>query len=285
MGTQATSVAISEVVSRLEAIGLDEKDAVLYVQLWLRGPSKASDIAAATKLNRTEAYRSLDNLIARGFVTAGLARPTFYLATEPERVFEDALAHHVAKRTQIESAREVALESLRALRHHDGRADVKLTYRIIQGRSGIMATMANTQRRAVTSQLIASTHIAPTANTEPNSPLGATIQRASEGIQMKILLAEKPGMLAALAPLSGFKNVEIRFFDPGVPVRFTIVDDRELLFWLASDPSSSANARGDVAMWTNAPDYVRTQRLFFDALWQTGRDPASAKPTPKAHSL
>lgn len=276
MGPQPTTVAIVEVVERLEAIGLEAKDAALYVQLWLRGASKASDIAAAAKLNRTEAYRSLDNLIARGFVTAGLARPTLYVATEPERVFEDALAHHVAKLTHIETSRERALESLRALRGNAFHADVKLGYRIIQGRHGIHATMNGLLRNAKQGQIIVSTQLTPTA-LEGNSPLDLAAQLARGGLPTKLLLVEKPGTWPAVETLAAHAHIEVRYFDPPTPVRFAIVDDCELLFWLASDASNSPNARGDVAMWTNAPDYVQTQRLFFETLWASARDAGRPK--------
>ena len=67
---------LTELVQRLASIGLEDKDAQLYIHLCVNGPNKASEIAAGTKLNRTEAYRALDNLIRRGFVTASLDRPT-----------------------------------------------------------------------------------------------------------------------------------------------------------------------------------------------------------------
>src|SRR5438552_17646758 len=98
---EASGDLMEDLCVRLAAVGLDPKDATLYVHLCVNGPTKASEAAAAAKLNRTEAYRALDNLIRRGFVTASLERPTLYEATPPEKVFDDALAAHVQRRASI----------------------------------------------------------------------------------------------------------------------------------------------------------------------------------------
>lgn len=262
---------LDDLCARLAAVGLEPKDATLYVHLCVHGPTKASDAAAAAKLNRTEAYRALDNLIRRGFVTASLDRPTLYEATPPEKVFDDAIAAHHARRASIERARESALETLERLRGARTPGGIKLGYRMLQGRPTIYSTVEGMVRRARTSQAMVSTFFAAANATDANSPYQTTIQRAGDGLRMQLLLRESPGLQEALAPLVAHPNVEARIVATRQPLRFTIVDDREIVTWLVSDPAPSLGARDDVAMWTNAPDFVAAHRLLFDAVWESSK--------------
>lgn len=272
MHEEGSQGSLESLVARLSAIGLEEKDALLYVQLCLLGPTKASDAASAAKLNRTEAYRALDNLIRRGFVTASLDRPTLYEATAPEKVFDDALAAHLARRATIESARNEAICTLDALRQNGGGTPLKSAYKLIQGRTAIYAAVEAMVRRATHSQKMASTYFAAPNATDTNTPYVTTLQRAREGLRMNLLVQDSPGLDKAIRELVEQPSVRVRTFEPGHPIRFTIVDDREILIWLVTDPAPGLTARDDVAMWTNAHDFVRMHMKLYEALWVTGRD-------------
>lgn len=275
MGDKPDPSSFVELVERLASIGLEEKDALLYLHLCVNGPSKASEAAVGAKLNRTETYRALDSLIRRGFVTAGLDRPTLYEATPPEKVFDDALAQHGARRQSIERAREVALASLATLRRERGGSPLKASYKIVQGRPAIHATVESMVRRARLGQSTVSTRVAPANAKDSNAVFSTTVARAAEGLPMRFLMRESPGMEEMLAELLTHKGVEARYFESETPVRFTITDDREILVWLATDRSPDPEAKDDVAMWTNALDFVSMHRVLFDLLW------AGSYPVPR----
>lgn len=105
MDAHAPPVTLSGLLERLALLGLQEREALRYVHLCIRGPAKASEVAAATRLHRTEVYRGLDTLLRKGLATATLDRPTRYEATSPERVFDEALALHDKRRGLMEEAR------------------------------------------------------------------------------------------------------------------------------------------------------------------------------------
>ena len=277
MGEKADPSNLVELVERLASIGLEEKDALLYLHLCVHGPSRASEAAAAAKLNRTETYWAMDSLIRRGFVTAGLERPTLYEAAPPEKVFDDALAQHGARRKSIERAREIALAQLATLRSGRTGEPLKASYKIVQGRPAIHAMADSMVRRARMGQSMVSTFFSPANATDANSVFMTTVARAAEGLPMRLLLCETPGMTDRLAELLTHPDVHVRYFDPPAPLRFTIVDDREILVWLATDKSPDLDAKDDVAMWTNATDFVGAHRVLYDLLWAKGR-PA---PRPK----
>lgn len=261
----------AEIVERLAAIGLEEREAKLYVDLLLYGASRASDAAARVKLKRTETYRALEALMKDGFVTARLTRPVEYEASPPESVFADLLARHEQRRADIETLRERVASVIAHIRTDNG-GDARHGYRIIQGRRAILAASGSMIRGAKERVRLVSAHLAPAALTPGNRAFQTLTRRAAEGLAVDLLLRQHPNSERALSPIARHPNVRTRFLDVPEGVRFTIVDDREIVFWLVSDPSLGVDARDDVAMWTNATDFVRAQRAFFDALWPQGRE-------------
>jgi hypothetical protein len=62
-----------------------------------------------------------------------------------------------------------------------------------------------------------------------------------------------------------YPALEIRQLYPQ-SARVTIVDDREVLIF----PVPNGHARGvqEVAIWTDNPDFIRSQSLYFDGMWE-----------------
>ena len=262
----------AEIVERLAAIGLEEREAKLYVDLLLHGASRASDAAARVRLKRTETYRALEALMKDGFVTARLTRPVEYEASPPESVFSDLLARHEQRRADIETLRERVAEVAARARDESEGGEGRFGYRIIQGRRPILAAAESMIRGAKERVLLVSAYLSPAVVTPGNRAYHTLVRRAGEGIDIDLLVRDHANFERALAPLLSRRNVRTRFLDVPDGVRFILVDEREVVFWLVSDPTLGIEARDDVAMWTNAPDFVRAQRTLFDALWPQGRD-------------
>lgn len=269
----------AETVERLTGIGLEEREAKLYVDLLVHGPSRASDAAARVKLKRTETYRALESLMERGFVTAQLTRPVQYEALGPDVVFADLLARHEQRRSEIEKLREHVREMASQARATTDAAG-RYAYRIIQGRRAIFSALESMLRSA-NDAAMASAHFSPASATPSNRTFYYLVQRAGEGMPLRMLAREQPNMDRALQPLAQHANVKIRFGDLPRGLRFLIVDDRELVIWLVSDPAPGVDAREDVAMWTNAPDFIAAQRALFEAMWSDARESMRMSSLPR----
>jgi HTH-type transcriptional regulator, sugar sensing transcriptional regulator len=268
----------AEIVERLAAIGLEDREAKLYVDLLLNGASRASDAAARVKLKRTETYRALESLMKDGFVTARLTRPVEYEASPPEAVFSDLLARHEQQRTDIEALRERVASMAAQVRTTDGEGEGRYGYRIIQGRRAILAATESIIRTAKERISLVSAYFSPAIVTPGNRAYQTLVRRAGEGVPIDLLVREHPNFQRALAPLTGQRNVRTRFVELPQGVRFIVVDEREIVFWLVSDPAVGLEGREDVAMWTNATDFVHAQRALFDALWAEGREDVRLPP-------
>jgi predicted DNA-binding transcriptional regulator len=269
MGEDEAPMAL---VEHLQTLGLERKEARLYAGLCIDGPQRASDLAARAKLNRTETYRALESLMDRGVVSAQLTKPTVYEAVPPEAAFADALRRHEGHRTSLEKAREAAIAQLDRLRDNRAPGGVKQAYRIVQGRRSILGVVESMLLNMTLGQRVVSTYFAPSNATAANRALHATLERAHAGLRMQMLFCRAEGLEQALGRVLADPRVHVRYFELDTPVRFTIVDEREVLFWLHTDPEPGLQAKGDVAMWTNASHFVRAQGILYDALWQRGKD-------------
>lgn len=256
-----------DLAQRLVALGLDEREARVYLHLCLAGPNRAGEVAAAAGLKRTETYRTLEALVQRGFAQAQLTRPIVYEPVPPETVFARAAERKEREREQIEASRDAVLAAISDARAATAETHGRYAFRILQGRRAIYQATEAMLLGMRQSQLMASTFFGPASATSANRPYQATVRRAAEGVAMRFLLRDRPGVEEAVAAMRAGRSVEVRYFDPPHPVRMTIVDGREALVWLVNDPASTIDARGDVAMWTNAPDFVRAQEILYEALW------------------
>lgn len=199
-----------ELVDRLAAIGLDEREAQLYVHLLVAGPSRASDAAAASKLKRTETYRALEGLMRRGFVTAHLTRPVVYEAVAPESVFANLLADHDQRRDDMERLRERVSLAAEQARIAERDAEVgRHSYKIIQGRRAILAA-ADTMARGAKQGLAYSAGALAPAQIANGRGLQA-VTRRDDGLPARLLLVEAAGIERALVALARQRHAEIRF--------------------------------------------------------------------------
>ncbi len=65
-------------------------------------------------------------------------------------------------------------------------------------------------------------------------------------------------------------------------IRFVIVDESEVLSTFAMDDSMSMSTQKDTGLWTNARNYVKAMKTFFDSLWRVAPDAREVLDAAKA---
>jgi len=74
----------------LQKIGLEEKEASLYLELLRLGNTTASKLASALNIDRATTYRYLDSLISKGFCSYAIKNNVKqYQPTNPEKILSD----------------------------------------------------------------------------------------------------------------------------------------------------------------------------------------------------
>jgi predicted DNA-binding transcriptional regulator len=258
---------VQDVIDRLVALGLDDTDASVYVHLSMLGASKASDIASALKLPRTEAYRSLQTLSERGFATASLSRPIRFTASPPEKLFEELSSAQRSRVERLDKARTEVLPALLTLRSEPHRDLSKNAFRIVQGRPSIYGTLERMFRDADETLDIISTHPAAVAMGELSGTWGLAQERSKEGVVIRTILMTTPAVREKIRRTPWDPTAKFRHLSTSKMMRYIILDGRELLMWVVSDPSNRITSEGDVAVWTDAHDFVDTQAALFESIW------------------
>ena len=273
-----------------DSLKLSAVDAAAYVQLCMSGPSKVSDMATALSVHRNDVYRSLERLGGRGLVETTLEKPARYLATDPRKVFDAELEGRLATLDQMRASRSHTTRLLQDLQSEVASPE-HTSYRIIQGRQEIGSQRRRMIQEARREIVTVSTHAPDVVLAEYDGSFDAILARVKEagGPLVRTLLAVTPEVRAHLEPAaSAGPRLEMRHFASDPIVRFTLVDDRELLLNVVNDAGRSLYAPDEVALLTTARGLVDAERIFFDQCWRqaqpvdlTGR---SSVRTPVASS-
>jgi sugar-specific transcriptional regulator TrmB len=265
-------VKVQDIVNRLTVLGLDEPEAAVYVQLSIMGPSKASDIAAALRLHRTEAYRTLQDLVQRGFATATLARPSRFEAVPPERLFSSILSSLEARSQTVQRAAEEIAPALTTLRSQTTEGTSRNTFKVLQGRREIHSVAERMVREAKQGIKLVNTHEAAVAMIDMTGLLDTLQEQAGKGVAVRAALRTSAQARKRLASLAEVPNLALLHLETGTLLRYILVDEREMLVWVVNDPSPRLTSDDEVALWTDAADYVRTEAFHFDLVWREGKD-------------
>ncbi len=262
----------AEVVERLVTLGLTPEEARVYVHLCRVGPSKASDVSTPLRLQRTETYRTLQSLVDRGFVNASLGRPTIYEACAPDRLFGELIRDKVAQTRNLLQAQARVVPMLLAIAAEESAAATPNSFKMVQGRKEAYRTMDRMLRDAKSEIALFATHDVDFQIMDAVGAWDLMLHRAREGsVPVRAILASNLRVDAMLKDLDASDALSVRHVDAADPVRFLIVDRRELLMFVVHDRSSRLSSEHDVALWTSARDFVRTQHVLFELAWDAAR--------------
>lgn len=258
-----------ELANRLIDLGLNPTEAEAYVRLTMAGKSKASDLSKTLDVGRTDTYRTLKRLVARGFATETLDKPTEFEAQPPERVFDRILEEFRDQAAGVERVRAEVSPALRALRTEaEGPAPGSL-FQTIKGRPDILAALRDLLLRAEHSIDIIRIAGEKAVQLQP-AILSVLLERAADGLAVRCVAEPSAAMEVQAA---AHPEIRFRFWDSARPIFVATRDQAETMMLLDLDPRGSATARNDIALHTNAPGYMAAQLLLFDLLWENGEEP------------
>lgn len=246
-------------------LDLDDSQAAAYVHLSMLGPSKASEAALAMGAQRTDAYRTLQTLVDKGFATASLERPVVFTACPPDEVFDRILATQSSRLDMIQKARAELAPVLATLRAQPPPASTKNAFRIVKGRVEIYHMMIRLMRDAQRSIVFVNTSPPGLATAVSAGLWGVAEDRAKGGLHVRALALGDDGDRDLIARSNYVEVREAAFPDV---VRFMIVDDRELVLFVVNDTSNRLTAEEDAAIVTDSRDFVVNQSVFFETAWQ-----------------
>lgn len=249
-----TPLTTDRIIERLIELGLDAGEARAFLHVSSMGPSKAGEIARALRVPRGEAYRVLQKLVEREFVTSSLSRPVEFRAVPIDQLFEDVLQQERRRISRLEESQTEIRQALARIQAVASDEQAVPSFSLVHGRRKILALADRMLGNAIDASIIA-THPAARAWMADWRPPGP-------GATLRALTREVP------ASLGEARAILSRRLQADTPVGLLAVDGREVLVWVAHDPSERLNAEGDVAFVSTSRDLVALHTMLFQALWE-----------------
>jgi len=262
--------AISDIVAELQEYGLTRNEARVLVFLAKTGPSKASEVARAVLINRTETYRTIRNLQRRGLVEATLERPVRLQSMPFDRCLSILIEERKARLRILEQRGDALRRQFDIVRVERVTHEVE-RFQVVEGRLRIEQRLHGICSQAQKSVM---TVLSPSEMVRADTAgLFDMLSHAVKGgLRVRVITAIVQPNLEIVEKLR--QHVEIRHLDlKAKPIpRVSIIDDNEALFEI-STADESARMEEEVALWINSRAFVRNLQAYFDEMW------ASATPS------
>ena len=269
-----TARTMEEIVNRLTDYGLSRNEAKVLTFLAKRGAERASLVARALKLNRTETYRTLRNLQRRGLVEGSLEQPVRFQAAPFARCLEILITERRSKIATLEEQSgvlETAFESLNV----ETAAPAFERFQVLEGRVRIsqkLLFMCESSKLQIDS-IMASSDIAGGGG---RAVLDALSLLAKRGRKVRVIMdinSSTAKSVEQFQNLISFRHMDLTLRP--VP-RVTIVDDTEALFGIGGAEEAAFQRREQATLWISSRSFVRNLRAYFSEMWSSAT-PALAR--------
>jgi len=258
--------AISDIVAELQEYGLTRNEARVLVFLAKTGPSKASEVARAVQINRTETYRTIRNLQRRGLVEATLERPVRLQSVPFDRCLSILIDERKARLRILEQRGEALRHQFAVVRVEPVTHEVE-RFQVIEGMLRIEQRLQN---MCAQSQKSVMTVLSPSEMVRGDTAglFDMLTHAAKGGLRVRVITAIVQPNLEIVERLR--QHVEIRHLDlKAKPIpRVSIVDDSEALFEISTSDETHRTEE-EVALWINSRAFVRNLQAYFDEMWNS----------------
>jgi sugar-specific transcriptional regulator TrmB len=265
--------AINDIVAELLEYGLTRNEARVLVYFAKTGASKASEVARAVQINRTETYRTIRNLQRRSLVEATLERPVRFQSVPFDKCLQILIDERKAKLRILEQRGEDLRQQFEGIRVEPVAREVE-RFQVVEGRIRIEQRLQSMYAQARKSVL---TVLSPSevVRAETSGLLDMLSQGVKTGVRVKVISAITQSNLEIVART--FQSIELRHLDlKAKPIPLvSIIDDSEALFEITPADETQRSSE-EVALWINSRAFVRNLQAYFDEMWNSGT-PADAR--------
>lgn len=256
-----------EFLSRLRKIfDLNLYEASVWTALLSRGVSTAGELSSIADVPRSRTYDILESLETKGFIVMKLGKPIKFIALKPEEVIERV------KKNMVVHAHEKA-KRLEDLKGDDVLSELSLLFTngikfiepsdlsgSIKGRQNMYNHLDMILKGAEKQAVVVTTADGLSRKMESLMP---SLERARKrGVSIKIAAPITPENYKIAKELS--KVAEVRAMQKSHG-RFTIVDDKQLMFMLLDDKTVHPNY--DVAVWLSSEFFAKSLGQMFELAW------------------
>jgi len=269
-----TARTMEEVVDQLTEYGLSKNEAKVVTFLAKRGAERASVVARALKLNRTETYRTLRNLQHRGLVEASLEQPVRFQAAPFSRCLELLIAERKNRLAALEERGGILERAFESIGVETGVPEFE-RFQVLEGRARIgqkLLFMCENSKLQIDSIMGPS----DLAGGNGRAGLDTLSMLAKRGRKIRVITDINTTTARFVEPfqnLIGFRHLDLA--QRPVP-RVSIVDDAEALFGIGGIEKTAGRGSEQVSLWISSRSFVRSLRAYFNEIWSSAT-PALAR--------
>ncbi len=256
----------SDLVKRLQAFGVPEADANLYFHICRLGRATASEAAKAAGVSRTDGYRLLDQLQAKGFLEKTVERPAKFVPVPVKKVLGRLIKQCRRSLEALADEQEnLALawpqgaeigQQKRRIATHQGRNQIQgLLERIIDGASEDI-TLSSTLRGI--------------AKLDLGRLMNRLQLRKELGIPIRVLTRVEAPDLPLLRQLSTVATV--RHLDLGEYHEMLIADTNSIAMFVGGSRGRDPEGGAETLLHLTTPPFVMAQKALVDHAWVRGTD-------------
>lgn len=236
------------------------------------GPSKASDVARAVQINRTETYRTVRNLQRRGLVEVTLERPVRFQSVPFERCLHILIDERKARLKILEERGENLCRQFEDV-HVERLPQEVERFQVVEGRIRIEQRLQAMYAQAEKSVM---TVLSPSeiVRADTSGLFGMLTNAAKKRLRIRAITEINQINLTILEKLH--ENIEVRHLDlKAKPTpRVSIIDDVEAIFEIMTVDENQKDS--EVALWINSRAFVRNLQAYFEEMWNSGT-PANSR--------
>lgn len=231
------------------------------------GPSKASEVARAVQINRTETYRTIRNLQRRGLVEATLERPVRFQSVPFGRCLQILIDERKARLRILEQRGENLRRQFENMRVEPVAQEVE-RFQVVEGRIRIEQRLLSMYTQAQKSVM---TVLSPSeaVRADTSGLFDMLSQAMKAGSRVRVITEINQSNLEIVEKLR--ENIEVRHLDlKAKPIpRVSIIDDNEALFGITTADETHRSGE-EVALWINSRAFVRNLQAYFEEMWNSG---------------
>ncbi len=258
--------AVNDIVAELQDYGLTRNEARVLVFLAKTGPSKASEVARAVQINRTETYRTIRNLQRRGLVEATLERPVRFQSVPFDKCLRVLIDERKAKLRILEQRGEILRRQFEDVHVEPVSQEVE-RFQVVAGRLRIEQRLHSMSAQAQKSVMtvLSPSEVIRADTSDLFDMLG---QAAKNGLRVRVITAINQSNLEIVEKLR--ETIELRHLDlKAKPIpRVSIIDDNEALFEITTADETPRGGE-EVALWINSHAFVRNLQAYFEEMWNS----------------
>lgn len=259
----------SELASNLQALGLDEEQAEVYITLLRAGPSKASDITPHFGWSRSKVYRILEDLNKKGAISKTLESPTVFHPASPEELFSLRREELDLKEQRFNVLEDSFFDDLKTIETKTQETQYE-HYSRVEGVQTILQVLQQLFTEAEESIDVAGSHETLTmAHPIVEDTWRVMLGKAAEDVRLRVLAEFEELPTFRIQDASWRDNARFRRLDSDKRFLFALVDGEDLLHWIRAAPGPRAE---DVAVMTNGPAVRDAYEVLFGRLWSEAED-------------